>query len=323
MFKTASLFLAVVLCICIFSACAGGTPPGSTGLSPAPPAPSPAAGSPAISPAVKSPVPASTPPASAPVESPGQEKTQYIDPEGKTVRERIRTPGGFVRKKADAYGEFLRDRPLEPDASPVLLYSGQMKGNQGAHVAVLSMDVGKKDRQQCADAALRLRCEYLFSAGRYGKIRYHFTNGFLFPYDKYREGYRLKLEGSKASLVKTAGRSASYGTFRQYLEVLFAYAGTRSVEKECKAVDKEDMRIGDIFIRGGSPGHCVIVIDLCENPDTGEKAFLLAQSYMPAQQIHILKNPESDFPWYSLNDLRYPFETPEYTFPSECLMRMP
>ena len=61
------------------------------------------------------------------------------------------------------------------------------------------------------------------------------------------------------------------------------------------------MRIGDVFIIGGSPGHAVIVVDMAVNPETHEKVFLLAQSYMPAQQIQLLKNNNDPdlSPWYS------------------------
>lgn len=104
--------------------------------------------------------------------------------------------------------------------------------------------------------------------------------------------------------------------------MLFTYAGTISVQNESTLIEKEDMQIGDIFILGGSPGHCIMVVDLCHN-ETGEKMFMLAQSFMPAQQIHILKNPDSESPWYSLTELEYPFNTPEWTFNEPCLRRMP
>ena len=48
------------------------------------------------------------------------------------------------------------------------------------------------------------------------------------------------------------------------------------------------IEIGDIFIRGGFPGHAVLVVDMAIHPVSGQKAVLLAQSYMPAQDIHIL-----------------------------------
>ena len=81
-------------------------------------------------------------------------------------------------------------------------------------------------------------------------------------------------------------------------------------EKELKSVDINDMQIGDVFIKGGSPGHCVIVVDMAQNKSTGEKVFMLAQSYMPAQQTQLLINPNDD----TLN-------TPEWTFTKDQLKR--
>ena len=261
-------------------------------------------------------------PLSSPTPAPTETPFVYYNETGTTIATRIKTPDGYTRTEGNAYEEFIRNQALQAHGSPVLLYNGEPKGNQNAHVAVLSIDVGERDRQQCADAALRLRCEFLFSTQQYDRINYHLTNGDEFPYAKYREGYRLKVDGNNTSLVKTADADDSYEAFRKYCDVLFSYAGTISVEKESTAIPKEDMRIGDVFVIGGSPGHCVIVMDMCENAQ-GDKLFLLGQSYMPAQQIHILKNPGSDSPWYSLSALDYPFATPEWTFKTECLRRMP
>src|SRR5947207_2765902 len=72
--------------------------------------------------------------------------------------------------------------------------------------------------------------------------------------------------------------------------------------------------LGDVFIRGGFPGHAVIVVDVVKNKD-GLKKYLIAQSYMPAQDIHVLLNPsdENGSPWYDVNDDEN-IQTPEYTF---------
>jgi hypothetical protein len=83
------------------------------------------------------------------------------------------------------------------------------------------------------------------------------------------------------------------------------------------------MVIGDIFIQGGFPGHAVLVTDIATNPRTGEKVFLLSQSYMPAQDIHILKNlndPDLS-PWYKL-DFEDHLHTPEWTFYTDDLKRI-
>jgi hypothetical protein len=55
-------------------------------------------------------------------------------------------------------------------------------------------------------------------------------------------------------------------------------------------------------------------MDVAQN-EAGKKIYLLAQSYMPAQDIHVLKNPvdENVSPWYEANENDI-IQTPEYTF---------
>jgi hypothetical protein len=103
---------------------------------------------------------------------------------------------------------------------------------------------------------------------------------------------------------------------------VFNYAGSKSLSKELIPVKQADMKPGDVFIVGGFPGHAVTVLDMAVNPATGEKLFMLCQSYMPAQQVHVLKNPDNAgiSPWYSLN-FKGDLETPEWTFPPNSLMR--
>lgn len=86
----------------------------------------------------------------------------------------------------------------------------------------------------------------------------------------------------------------------------------------------ENIAIGDVFIKGGFPGHAVLVADMVENKTTGEKRFLLLQSYMPAQDMHILKNPKSEdgTPWYTM-PVGDQLVTPEWVFLGTALRRWP
>ena len=251
-------------------------------------------------------------------------KNAIIVPGGTTLEKRISVPYGFSRVYGEtgSFCEFLRSYPLKDDGSPVLLYNGQNKGNQNAHTAVLKLPIENADLQQCADSVMRIYAEYFFENEEYNKISFHLTNGFLAEYSKWRDGYRIKINGNKTSWVKSKQPDSSYESFKAFMRVVFSYAGTLSMEKEAHKIGIHEIEPGDVFLYGASPGHVVMILDVCENED-GKKAFLLGQGYMPAQEFHVLKNPKhSDDPWYYEDEFAYPFETPEYTFSDGSLKRL-
>jgi hypothetical protein len=88
-------------------------------------------------------------------------------------------------------------------------------------------------------------------------------------------------------------------------------------------VKLQSLEIGDVFIKGGSPGHAIIVVDVAIEKNSGNKIFLLAQSYMPAQSIHIVVNPNNSniSPWYSLDEIKTELYTNEWTFTKDELKR--
>jgi len=249
---------------------------------------------------------------------------QYLDAQGMTLESRINVPEGYERKLAEegSLTEFLRTYSLKEHDSPVLLYDGSEKWSQAAHVAVFTLPIEERDLQQCADSIMRVYAEYYWSAQKYEKIRFHFTNGFLAEYGKWREGYRISVEGNQVSWVKSANYDDSYETFVKFMRMVFTYAGTLSMEQEAKTISVEEARVGDVILKGGSPGHVVMIVDMCENEE-GEKAFLLAQGYMPAQEFHVLKNPaHEENPWYYEEELAGSIRTPEYGFGEGCLKRL-
>lgn len=197
----------------------------------------------------------------------------------------IPTPSGYTRIKTDGFGNYLRSLNLKKDKT-VYLYNGEKKVNQDAQYAVVDVSVGKQDLQQCADAVMRLRAEYLCKTKQ--KIVFYDNNNV--PHEWKPPYYDI------VYLYK-------------YLDGIYKVCNSASLEKQMKPKNIMDMKIGDVLIKGGFPGHVVIVVDMAVN-SKGEKVFMVAQSYMPAQDIHIL-NGESG-PWYTLkNDIIY---TPEYTF---------
>lgn len=238
-----------------------------------------------------------------------------INERGNTVQKRFNTPQGFERQNvsANSFANYLRNLPLKPNGSKVKYYNGALKDN-APYIAVVNMPISDRNLQQCADAVMRLRGEYFYAQKAYDKISFPLTNDFKADYSEWMKGNRIAVNGNKTSWYKSKQPSNTYQDFRNYMEFVFTYAGTLSLSKHLRSKSIKDIAIGDVFVYGGSPGHAVIVVDVAENK-TGEKVFMLAQSYMPAQETQILRNPSDVFisPWYSA-DIKYTLRTPEWTF---------
>jgi hypothetical protein len=195
-------------------------------------------------------------------------------------------------------------------------YEGSPIANQSEHVAILKFDVGKKDLQQCADAVIRIRGEYLYSSKRFNEIGFHFTSGDLFKWNDFKKGYRPLIDKNKVSFKKTAKADDSYKSFRKYLDVIYTYAGSISLNLETRKVKLDkSIKAGDILITPGSPGHAIIIIGRAKAAN-GDMVYLLAEGYTPAQSIHIITNPYAGdiSPWYRLSVNDPSTTTARYTF---------
>jgi hypothetical protein len=249
-------------------------------------------------------------------------QTKYVQPIGRTIATRFTPPKGFERLKVDefSFAYYLRNLPLKEHGSRVLYFDGREKSNNQVYDAVVNVPIGKKDLHQCADAVMHLRARYLYEQNRKEEIQFKFTNGFTASYAKWKEGNRIIVNGDNVQWKKTTNPTDSEQIFWKYLETVFSYAGTLSLSKELKTKEITNLEIRDVFIQGGSPGHAVIVVDMVHRKLDGKKMFLLAQSYMPAQEIQILKNPANPdlSPWYEA-DFSQLLYTPEWTFKREDL----
>ena len=239
--------------------------------------------------------------------------------DGDTLETRINEPLDFERIEVSegSFGDFLRKYEMKPDGSQVLIYDGTPKGNQNDHVAVFARPIEDRDLQQCADSIMRMYGEYYYSKGQYDKIKFPMGGGFVGDFSKWSQGYSISLSGNSLCWIRSSSCDSSYDSFVKFMNLVFAM----NMEDASKGITIEEAQIGDVFIKGGSPGHVVMIVDMCEN-EAGEKAFLLGQGYMPAQEFHVIKNPlHPDDPWYYETELTYPFITAEYTFPENSLKR--
>lgn len=225
----------------------------------------------------------------------------------------IALPNGYKRETETGFGKYLNSITLKKDKR-VYLFNGQLKSNQNAQYAVLDISVGNKDLQQCADAVMRLRAEYLFGIKMYDQIEFETVNGTTLNFKKWLNGQRFKAIGNRLMPYYVQQSSDTRKYFYNYLDFVFSYCGTASLGASLKNKRLQQIAAGDVFLKPGTPGHAVIVLETAIN-NRGEKIYLLAQSYMPAQNIHVLKNSGDNAlnPWYKVNALAE-IDTPEWTF---------
>jgi uncharacterized protein DUF4846 len=249
----------------------------------------------------------------------------WLDGEAaRTVADSFAVPAGFVRAAAapGSFAEWLRALPLKPADSGVSLHDGRPVADHGTVAAVVDIDVGRSDLQQCADAVMRLRAEYLFSRRLTGLIGFELYSGERYRFAAFAEGVTPKPSGERIAWQSGPPRDVSHASLRRWLDTVYAFASTRSLAHELRPVgDLGDAAIGDVFIHPGSPGHAVIIVDLAVDPD-GRKRALLAQSSTPARDVYILRNTLEPGlgAWFALVEDR-PFVTPGRVFAPNELKR--
>lgn len=236
------------------------------------------------------------------------------------MQERFIPPAGFVRTEYSegSFQSYIRALPLKKFGSDVMLHNG-LKKTGAVHASVFSIPLLRDDLLQCADMIMKIRAEYLYSLGSYRDISFTISNGMDVPFTRFAEGYRVTVKGNETSWEGGYRKGFSREGFDSWLRFIYAYAGTLSLSKELITVPIEDIRVGDVFITGGSPGHAVMVLDLASDSASGKRIMLLGQSYMPSQEFHVLKSFSAVSPWYFIADET--LKTPEWVFPRGRLRR--
>lgn len=246
-----------------------------------------------------------------------------IKKEGDSLSTRILIPKGYERVKytKNSFQEYLRNYKLKSYGTPIINYDGSKYFAQHWHDAILEVPVPKNGLQQCADALMRIRAEYLWNQNRKNEIGFKFTSGHYCSWKKYAAGFRPKIKGNKVSFHKTAPVNHTKTNFYKYLNLIYMYAGTASLHAELPKVKIKNLQIGDMLVQPGYPGHIEMIVDEIVNT-TGQKMYVLAQGNTPAQNVCVLKNFENEAisPWYkfSKNGTVY---TPSYYFENPVFVR--
>ncbi|MFD1063169.1 DUF4846 domain-containing protein [Winogradskyella litorisediminis] len=248
----------------------------------------------------------------------------YLNKNGNTIVKRVFVPDNYKRVVYDSssFQNFIREQKLKPFGAKVISYDGKPYFYQLGHAGVLEVDVPSNGLQQCADALIRLRSEFLWQTNQKSKIGFNFTSGHHCSWNKYAKGYRPKINGNKVTFHKTASANHSKANFYNYLNLIYTYSGTSSLDAELIEIKNiSTLKIGDMLILGGFPGHVIMIADIVEN-ENGERLFLLIQGNTPAQSIHLLKNLDDSTisPWYKLQ-LNSEISVPGFTFANSKFVR--
>lgn len=192
----------------------------------------------------------------------------------------IDAPLGYVRVEAGkgSYAEWLRQLPLKPKGSKVMLYTGGEANFQFLSAGVIDMPM-LSNAEQCADMTMRFRAEYLFSRGRYSDICFTDVNG-----------HRLQYRGG-----------SSRKALEKYLRKAYGCCSTYSVSKETTPRKISEVQPGDVLVYPARKlegmGHALIVVDVARN---GKKvAIMCAEGNTPAREPHLVRNPNPVAnPWF-------------------------
>lgn len=243
-----------------------------------------------------------------------------------TIADRIAPPKGFSRVKVEpgSFGAWLRVLPLRP-RGPVVDYRGRtvLAEDDARMAAVIALDEGRADLQQCADSIVRLFAEWQWSQGR-RDASFKAASGAAMPFSRWIAGERPSADGTK--LVWKGGARASdredHGAFRAYLDAVFTWANTGALARDAHKTGIDELRPGDFFVLAGAPGHAVLVLDVVVSA-SGQCRAMLGQGYMPAQSFHVLRPAPTEV-WFAIDPAAGGVETPFWPapFPWSSLRRL-
>jgi len=211
-----------------------------------------------------------------------------------TIESYFEIPKNYKRIIQSDYHNWIISREINTK-DKVKYFDGKTIDGLGTdYKAKFVYDIGKRNLHQCADAVIYNNARYFFDTKQYKKISYTFShNTRVYSYVKEFNVFNEK-------------------TFKKYITMVWGYCGTWSLQEyDTIEVDIKEMQVGDMFLIGGFPGHTMSIVDIIENSE-GNKKFMLAQSFMPAQEQHILLNINdvwfdsvNEIPWnFTAKDLR-------------------
>jgi hypothetical protein len=158
---------------------------------------------------------------------------------------------------------------------------------------------------------------------RPGEIAFNDTgSGQPIAFSRWAAGERPRPSGRSPPGRAVPRRTPATLPSRRYMDTVFTWAGTHSLEREAHRRAAGRHRSRRSLHQRRLPRHAGVLVADVTKSAAGETRFLLLQSFMPAQQMHVLKNLQNaeESPWYPL-DFGDRLLTPEWVFPRDSLRR--
>ena len=244
-----------------------------------------------------------------------------INISGTSISSMIQVPQDFIRPPfpATSLQSYLQTLPVKSYNSKVIKYDGYEK-HFNCYAAVLQTDLEITEDLIHGEHIIQyLRAQFLYKSEKYDMINYSYDDNRSLSFDQWGAGARFVWQDTIYVLDTIAAENYSYESFQKYMNTIFQNSSTNSIAMDTRNIDYSELSIGDVLVQPKdfrNRGHAVFVVDMAVHPSTGEKLVLLAQGYMPSQDLHILKNtlePEIS-PWYRVNDESPYFATAQWTF---------
>ena len=224
----------------------------------------------------------------------------------KNIKNSFRIPQGYERADINNYHKWLICQPILLDSKVKTYDNKTIEGLGYSYAAKFDYNIGNKNLHQCADAAIYLNAAYLYETKNWCFITYTANDGRKISFNRFRWNSKEKRKS----------------TINEYLEEVWKWVGSFSLDKfDTDPVTLKEAIAGDLIIEGGSPGHVITIVDVIVNKTTGVKKYMLAQSYMPAQEQYILLNEENPKTvWFEFKEGE-DIETPGWLFSSNSIKR--
>ena len=201
----------------------------------------------------------------------------------------------------NSFAVYLRQLPLKKPGSDVVNYKGEVfkSGSDTSVAYVVDMNITNRYLEQCMDVLVRLYADFLWQKKQAEELTLPLPGGHWLAWQNWKEGFRPVFRGINLSLIRATQPDSSFQSYRTFLNTVYSESHTQQFYHAYQPVKRMDVNIGDMFIKKGTKGHAVMIVDMAIN-ERGQMIALIGNGDTPACQFFLL-NYQTNNPWIPLD----------------------